>query len=60
MTNEQNEMINLKWQQMPADNRPTFEEFKSSAAPTIGMNGAVVLNWCGMWLVIETDGHAHS
>lgn len=33
---------------------------RESAQPTIGMDGAIVMPWAGMWLAIETDGHTHS
>lgn len=38
----------------------TFEQFKERAQPTFGMCKAIAIAWCGMWLLIETDGYTHS
>jgi len=38
----------------------TFLAFRRSIKPTFGMDGAVVVNWCNMWLCIERDGYTHS
>ena len=35
----------------------TFHEFLNRA--TLGYD-YIMIEWCGMWLGIETDGHAHS
>ena len=34
--------------------------FRRSIQPTFGMDGAIVVRWCGMWLAIERDGYTHS
>ena len=38
----------------------SYRRFRSAVAGTFAMDGAVVLNWAGMWLVIERDGYTHS
>jgi len=42
------------------DLRMSYREFRRLAQPTFGMDGAIVVPWCGMWLAIETDGYTHS
>jgi hypothetical protein len=38
----------------------TYRDFRRTVQPTFGMDGAVVVHWCGMWLAIERDGYVHS
>jgi hypothetical protein len=38
----------------------SYKDFRKTVVPTFGMDGAVVVQWCGMWLCIERDGHVHS
>ena len=57
-TCEQLTALFRKWKR--DDNGKTWSEFAHSATPTIGCEGALVVNWCNMWLVIETDGYTHS
>jgi len=38
----------------------TYKQFRRGIAGTIGMDGAVVIHWAGMWLAIEADGYTHS
>ena len=38
----------------------SFRDFRRTVQPTFGMDGAVVVQWCGMWLAIEKDGYTHS
>lgn len=38
----------------------SYLEFRRSVSPTIGCDGAVALQFCNMWLVIERDGYVHS
>jgi hypothetical protein len=42
---------------MPA---PSYRVFRADVQPTIGCDGAIVVRWCGMWLVIEADGYPHT
>jgi len=58
MTFEQKESLVRKWAQ--DNNGMTLEEFVDTAQPTVGMDNAIVVKWCGMWLVIEADGYCHS
>lgn len=61
-------MINITEQQRAALQRAwqrdgqgrDFADFIASAQSTFGMDGAVVVQWCGMWLAIEADGYTHS
>lgn len=65
-TRKQREMLKQRWQLMveweEADRnpRPPYREFRKCVQATYGMDGAIVVPWCGMWLVIEGDGYAHS
>jgi len=43
-----------------ADKGITYREFRRTVQPTFGMDNAVVVHWCGMWLAIEKDGHCYS
>ncbi len=38
----------------------TYKDFRKEVVPTFGMDGAVVVPWCGMWICIERDGYTHS
>lgn len=38
----------------------TYKEFRRTVQPTFGCDGAVVLQWCGMWVCIEKDGYGHT
>ena len=38
----------------------SYLTFRRSVRPTIGCDGAVVLPYCNMYLLIERDGHVHS
>lgn len=35
----------------------TYREFRKTAVTSFG---CVMVQWCGMWLGIETDGYTHS
>ena len=39
---------------------PTYRQFRKTVQPTFGCDGAVAVQWCGMWLCIEKDGYCHS
>lgn len=47
-----------KWRQN--DQGLSFLEFRRKTQSTVGCNDAIVIQWCGMWLCIETDGYTHS
>jgi hypothetical protein len=38
----------------------SYRDFRKSVQPTFGMDNAIVVQWCGMWLAIERDGYCHS
>lgn len=41
-------------------NRVGYRQFRATVQPTFGMDGAVVVRWCDMWIAVETDGYTHS
>lgn len=43
-----------------SDKNITYRQFRKTVQPTSGMDGAVVVQWCNMWLAIEGDGYVHS
>lgn len=43
-----------------SDGASDLAEMLARVQPTIGMDGAIVLQWRGMWLCIERDGYTHS
>jgi hypothetical protein len=46
----------------PLDNgpaAPTYLQFRRTVRPAIGLD-CYMVEWCGMWLGIETDGYTHS
>jgi hypothetical protein len=57
-TRAQREAVFRKWVQHP--NGLTYRQMRATARPTWGMDNAIVLPWCGMWLAIEQDGYTHS
>ena len=57
-TRAQRIAIMRKWTQDA--NGLTYRQFRLKVSPTFGMDGAIVLPWCGMWLAIEQDGYTHS
>ncbi len=38
----------------------SYRNFRASVQPTFGMDNAIVVQWCGMWLAIEKDGYVHT
>ena len=38
----------------------SYLKFRRSVRPTIGCDGAIVLPYCNMYLLIERNGHVHS
>ena len=65
-TKQQRAAIHYKWlqaKQQQAEKGNTFltyREFRKSVLPMFAGDGAVTVQWCGMWLAIETDGYVHS
>tara|TARA_R100000995_G_scaffold78443_1_gene49030 strand:+ start:433 stop:624 length:192 start_codon:yes stop_codon:yes gene_type:complete len=60
LTIQQINALYLKWSLLPVKTRVPFNDFKKTAYPMIGGDGAVVVHWAGMHLAIETNGHVHS
>ena len=60
LTIQQINALYLKWSLLPIKTRVPFNDFKKSAYPMIGGEGAVVDHLAGMYLSIETNGHVHS
>ena len=58
LTELQRETIKRKHTQ--SDQGVSLEEFIATSQPTIGCDDAVAIQWCGMWLCIETDGYCHT
>tara|TARA_R110001583_G_scaffold124759_1_gene276250 strand:+ start:412 stop:609 length:198 start_codon:yes stop_codon:yes gene_type:complete len=60
ITPKQSEAVRSKYLQNP-DGHQSFDDMEQSLMEGgAGMDGAVVLRWCNMWLCIETCGHCHS
>jgi len=57
-THAQKTAMFRKWKQ--DDQGKAWHTFAKSAQPTIGCAGAIVVQWCSMWLCIETDGYCHT
>ena len=38
----------------------TYRQFRRGVCPLFGGDGCIMIQWCGMWLGIETDGYTHS
>ena len=57
LTKAQRKSLLIKWQ---IDNqRKCYRQFRKTVEPVIGLD-CVQVPWCGMRLLIETDGHPHS
>lgn len=54
----QHDVLQRKWQQ--SSQGLSFDEFLDTVQPTFGMDNAVVVQWCDMWLCIERDGYCHT
>lgn len=57
-TRQQRQALYRVWQRGGAHS--SYRAFRRTVQPTFGMDGAIVVPWCNMWLVIETDGYTHS
>jgi hypothetical protein len=38
----------------------SYRNFRASIQATFGCDGAIAVQWCGMWLAIEKDGYVHT
>lgn len=55
LTKAQQKSLFRKWKQ---DNQGLpYRQFRKTVQPG---PGCIMVQWCGMWLGIETDGHTHS
>lgn len=43
--------------QRSPDGSPSYRTFRKRA---LSGYGCIMIQWCGMWLGIETDGYTHS
>jgi len=59
MTSEQRESVVKKYR-TSASIYASLKDMLDSCQPTIGCDGAIAVEWCGMWLCIEKDGYTHS
>lgn len=63
-THAQRTALFRKWKQAKLgdnpDATPRWLDFCKRVHPTFGMDGAITVQWCGMWLAIERDGYTHS
>ena len=57
-TRKQREAIARLW--MRIDDRPPYRHFRRGVTGTFGMDGAVVVPFCGMFVAIERDGYSHT
>lgn len=65
-TRAQRQAIYRKWLQCPSPlprthelhSTMTYRQFRKSVIQ--GDYGCVLVQWCGMWVGIETDGYAHT
>jgi hypothetical protein len=37
-----------------------YLELRKAIKPTFGCDGAIIVQWCNMWLCIERDGYCHT
>ena len=58
LTDQQQAKLWRKWRQ--SDQGVNYSQFLAGVQLTIGCNDAVTVQWCGMWLCIETDGSCHT
>lgn len=58
LTKDQQTTLLRKWHQNNQD--MTYLQFRRSVEPSICCNDAIMVEWCGMWLGIETNGYSHA
>jgi hypothetical protein len=39
---------------------PAYREFRRTVKPVFAGDGAVIVQWSGMWVGIEPDGYTHT
>lgn len=57
-TRKQREAIARLWARV--EGRPPYRLFRRSVSGTFGMDGAIVVPFCGMYVAIERDGYSHT
>lgn len=57
-THEQRMALFRKWKQ--DDQGLEWKSFTKMVQGSFGMDGAIIVPWSGMYLVIEQDGHTHT
>ena len=57
ITKAQQKSLFRKWQQ--SNQGKTYLEFRRSVQQSF-YDDCIMVQWCGMWLGIETDGYTHS
>ena len=60
LTRAQRGALHRAWLRLNERERPCYKAFRALVQPTFGLDGAVVVPWCGMWLCIERDGYTHT
>ena len=58
ITKPQSQTLLNRW--LRDNNSQTFLQFRRGTLATIACDNAVAVEWCGMWLCIETDGYCHT
>lgn len=58
LTKEQQKALSRKW--VFWNDGKSYLSFRRTVFQGLGMDGAAVVPWNGMMLVIETDGYTHS
>ncbi|MDP6526523.1 MAG: hypothetical protein QGH15_20105 [Kiritimatiellia bacterium] len=59
MTDEQRAAVQDKYEVNDSGYASALD-MANACQSTIGCDGAITVQWCGMWLCIETDGYTHS
>ena len=57
LTDQQLSKLWRKWRQ--SDQGMSFSKFMAGVQP-LSFDDAITVQWCGMWLCIETDGECHT
>jgi len=58
LTKPQQKALHYKW--IYWNEGKSYLSLRRTVQPIIGGDGAVCVQWNGMWLAIEPDGHTHS
>ena len=58
LTKPQQKALQAKW--IYSNQNKTYLQFRRAVQEVFMGEGAVCVQWSGMWLVIEPDGYTHS